>query len=165
MAMAYATLANRGISYYPRLVKKVLNQDGTPVLDEDGKIAVPDQPKVHADFRTEVSPADIELERHGFWNVVNADGGTGGRARLDGVQVAGKTGTAQAKYKGGEDTISWFICWAPFDNPKYTDRSHGAGRGTRRHRCVPDRRANHGTLAGDGRGEVRSAGRVASSRA
>jgi penicillin-binding protein 2 len=120
MAMAYATLANRGISYYPRLVKKVLNQDGTPVLDEDGKIAVPDQPKVHADFRTEVSPADIELERHGFWNVVNASGGTGSRARLDGVQVAGKTGTAQAKYKGRQDTISWFVCWAPFDNPKYT---------------------------------------------
>ncbi|MGB8670255.1 MAG: penicillin-binding transpeptidase domain-containing protein, partial [Pseudolabrys sp.] len=120
MAMAYATLANRGTSYYPRLVKKVLNQDGTPVLDEDGKIAVPDQPKVHADFRPEVSPADIELERHGFWNVVNADGGTGGRARLKGVQVAGKTGTAQAKYKGKQDTISWFVCWAPFDNPKYT---------------------------------------------
>jgi hypothetical protein len=39
---------------------------------------------------------------------------------LDGVQVAGKTGTAQAKYKGREDTISWFVCWAPFDNPKYT---------------------------------------------
>jgi membrane peptidoglycan carboxypeptidase len=52
--------------------------------------------------------------------VVNADGGTGGRARLNGVQVAGKTGTAQAKYKGREDTISWFVCWAPFDNPKYT---------------------------------------------
>src|SRR5881396_3110554 len=63
MAMAYSTVANRGISYYPRLVKKVLNQDGTPALDEDGKIAVPDQPKVHADFRPEVSPADIELER------------------------------------------------------------------------------------------------------
>lgn len=120
MAMAYAALANRGTSYYPRLVKKVLNQDGTPVLDEDGKIAVPDQPKVHADFRSEVSPADIELERRGFWNVVNADGGTGGRARINGVQMAGKTGTAQAKYKGREDTISWFVCWAPFDNPKYT---------------------------------------------
>ena len=36
------------------------------------------------------------------------------------MQVAGKTGTAQAKYKGREDTISWFVCWAPFDNPKYT---------------------------------------------
>src|SRR3954453_19656925 len=111
MAMAYATLANGGISYYPRLVKKVLNQDGTPLLDDEGKIAVPDQPKVHADFRTEVSPADIELRRPGFWNVVNAEGGTRSRAPLQGVQVPGKPGTAQAKYKGRKDTISWLVCW------------------------------------------------------
>jgi penicillin-binding protein 2 len=120
MAMAYSAIANSGISYYPRLVKKVLNQDGTPVLDENGKIAVPEQPKVHADFRSEVSPADIELERRGFWKVVNEDGGTGGRARVSNVQVAGKTGTAQATYHGRQDTIAWFVCWAPFENPKYT---------------------------------------------
>jgi penicillin-binding protein 2 len=120
MAMAYSAIANGGISYYPRLVKKVLNQDGTPVLDESGKIAVPDEPKVHADFRQEISPADIELARRGFWKVVNEGGGTGGRAHLSNVQVAGKTGTAQAKYHGREDTIAWFICWAPFEQPKYT---------------------------------------------
>jgi len=120
MAMAYSAIANSGISYYPRLVKKVLNQNGTPVLDENGKIAVPEEPKIHADFRSEVSPADIELERRGFWKVVNEDGGTGGRARLSNVQVAGKTGTAQATYHGRQDTIAWFVCWAPFDRPKYT---------------------------------------------
>jgi penicillin-binding protein 2 len=120
MAMAYSTIANGGISYYPRLVKKVLNQNGTPALDENGKIAVPEEPKVHADFRGEISREDMELERRGFWKVVNEDGGTGGRARLSNVQVAGKTGTAQATYHGREDTIAWFICWAPFDQPKYT---------------------------------------------
>jgi penicillin-binding protein 2 len=120
MAMAYSTIANGGISYYPRLVKKALNQDGTPVLDENGKIAVPEEPKVHVDFRNEISPADMELERRGFWKVVNEDGGTGGRVRLSGVEVAGKTGTAQASYRGRQDTIAWFIGWAPFDQPKYT---------------------------------------------
>jgi penicillin-binding protein 2 len=120
MAMSYATLANKGTSYYPRLVKKVLNQDGTPVLDGKGKIAVPEQPRVHADFHGEVSPEDIELARKGFWKVVNEDGGTGGRARLSNVQVAGKTGTAQATDHGRKDTIAWFICWAPFEQPKYT---------------------------------------------
>ena len=120
MAMAYSTIANGGISYYPRLVKRALNQDGTPVLDENGKIAVPEEPKVHVDFRNEISPADLELERRGFWKVVNEDGGTGGRVRLSGVEVAGKTGTAQASYRGRQDTIAWFIGWAPFDQPKYT---------------------------------------------
>jgi penicillin-binding protein 2 len=120
MAMAYSTIANGGISYYPRLVKKVLNQNGTPALDENGNIAVPEEPKVHADFRSEITPEDMELARRGFWKVVNEGGGTGGRAHLSNVQVAGKTGTAQAKYHGREDTIAWFICWAPFEQPKYT---------------------------------------------
>ena len=62
----------------------------------------------------------MELERRGFWKVVNEDGGTGGRARLSNVQVAGKTGTAQATDHGRKDTISWFVCWAPFEHPKYT---------------------------------------------
>ena len=119
MAMAYSAVANHGVSYYPRLVKKVVKQDGSPVLDDKGKIAVPEQPRVHGDFRNEISAADMELVRRGFWKVVNEDGGTGGRARLPNVEVAGKTGTAQATDHGRKDTIAWFICWAPFDQPKY----------------------------------------------
>ena len=119
MAMAYAAVANGGISYYPRLVKKIVMQDGSAVRDDKGNIAVSEQPKVHGDFRKEISAEDMELVRRGFWKVVNEDGGTGGRARLANVQVAGKTGTAQASDHGRKDTIAWFICWAPFDQPKY----------------------------------------------
>ena len=120
MALAYSTVANGGISYYPRLVDRVLNQDGSPVLDAEGKVAVPQTPKVHADFRGDFTPEQIEIVRHGFWKVVNEDGGTGSVARLEDVQVAGKTGTAQAMLNGKKDTVAWFCCFAPYDHPRYT---------------------------------------------
>ncbi len=119
MAMAYATVANGGVSYYPRLIDKVLNQDGTAVLDEKGQVAVPQTPRVHADLRRDFTRDQIELVRRGLWKVVNEEGGTGGKARIDGVQVAGKTGTAQAMTNGKKDTIAWFCSFAPFENPKY----------------------------------------------
>ncbi len=119
LAMAYATAANGGTCYYPRLVDKVLNQDGSPVLDEHGKPAVSQTPRVRSDLRRVVSPQDIDLVRKGLWKVVNEDGGTGGRARLKDVVVAGKTGTAQATDRGHEENVAWFVCFAPFDHPKY----------------------------------------------
>lgn len=120
MAMAYSTVANGGISYYPRLVGQVLNQDGSPVLNAEGKVAVPPTPKLHADFRNEFSPEQIESVRRGLWKVVNEDGGTGSSARMKDVVVAGKTGTAQAMLNGKKDTIAWFCCFAPYDHPRYT---------------------------------------------
>src|SRR5919204_3826075 len=118
LAMAYAAAANGGTCYYPRLIDKVLNQDGTPVVDEKGK-PVSFAPRMRSDLRREVSPEQIEIVRKGLWKVVNEDGGTGGRARLKNVVVAGKTGTAQATDRGHKDTIAWFACFAPFENPKY----------------------------------------------
>jgi penicillin-binding protein 2 len=118
LAMAYATIANGGICYYPRLVDKVLKQDGSPVLDEQGNPAAP-PPRVRSDLRQEISPDKIELVRKGLWKVVNEDGGTGGRARLKDWVVAGKTGTAQATDRGHEENVAWFACFAPFDHPKY----------------------------------------------
>src|SRR5881394_178167 len=118
LAMAYATIANGGICYYPRLVDKVLKQDGSPVLDERGNPATP-SPRVRSDLRQEISPDKIDVVRKGLWKVVNEDGGTGGRARLKDWVVAGKTGTAQATDRGHEENVAWFACFAPFDHPKY----------------------------------------------
>src|SRR5438309_5589939 len=119
LAMAYATIANGGVCYYPRLVDRVLNQDGSPALDENGKSVVSQTPRVRVDLRNELSPDKIDLVRKGLWKVVNEDGGTGGRARLKSVQVAGKTGTAQATDRGHKENVAWFACFAPYDHPKY----------------------------------------------
>jgi penicillin-binding protein 2 len=118
LAMSYVAVANGGTCYYPRLIDKVLSQDGTPVVDEQGK-PVSFAPRVRSDLRREVTPEQIELVRKGLWKVVNEDGGTGGRARLKNVQVAGKTGTAQATDRGQEENVAWFVSFAPYDNPKY----------------------------------------------
>src|SRR5438094_4705130 len=118
LAMAYVAIANGGVCYYPRMVDKVLKQDGSPMLDQQGNPAAP-PPRVRSDLRQEISPDKIELVRKGLWKVVNEDGGTGGRARLKDWVVAGKTGTAQASVRGHKDTTAWFACFAPFEHPKY----------------------------------------------
>jgi hypothetical protein len=46
------------------------------VLDEHGKVAVPQTPRVRSDLRQEISPEKIDLVRKGLWKVVNEDGGT-----------------------------------------------------------------------------------------
>src|SRR3989475_10137778 len=119
LTMAYATIANGGVCYYPRLEDRVLNQNGPPVLDKHGNVARAQTPRGRSDLRQELSPDKIELVRKGLSKVGNEDGGTGGRARLKEVQVAGKTGTAQATDRGHKDTVAWFACFAPFEHPKY----------------------------------------------
>jgi penicillin-binding protein 2 len=72
-------------------------------------------------------PETLSALRDGLWMVVNAQG-TGGRGRVEGRDVSGKTGTAQvisnegrAKAKGsGKDLRDhgWFVFFAPRDNPE-----------------------------------------------
>jgi len=124
MAMAYCAVANGGIAYEPRLVKTVLTPEGNPAKDENGQVAVPDRPIVRGDLRAEVTKEQIDVVRHGLWEVVNetgggGGGGTGAKARIKNVVVAGKTGTAQATDRGHKDYIAWFSCFAPFDKPRY----------------------------------------------
>jgi len=60
----------------------------------------------------------IELVRKGMWGVVNADDGTGKQGAVPGVQVAGKTGTAQFWRSGKKDNHTWFLAFTPYDHPK-----------------------------------------------
>ena len=46
------------------------------------------------------------------------EGGTGTGARISGVRVAGKTGTAEVDVGGERRNHAWFVCFAPVDDPK-----------------------------------------------
>jgi penicillin-binding protein 2 len=83
----------------------------------------------------------FDAVRGGMWEVVNGDG-TAGRSRLDlpGIQMGGKTGTAQVRRIAGSQrgqSGDWkyrdhglFVCFAPTSNPRYAASvviEHGMG--------------------------------------
>jgi penicillin-binding protein 2 len=115
MAVYMATLANGGTRITPHLVKAV---------DEGGGWKPVPTPEPQSTF--EIDPVKLQAIRDGMWAVVNG-GGTGGRARVEGKDIAGKTGTAQvisnqgrAAARGKRDLRDngWFAFFAPRDNPQ-----------------------------------------------
>ena len=112
MAMVTATVANGGIAYKPSLIYQIQDHDGTITRRPE---------KIRGDLtKTNGLTRDqIEIVRRGMWKVVNEPGGTGTRGKVPGVFIAGKTGTAQFWRDGKKDNHTWFICFAPYDNPKF----------------------------------------------
>jgi penicillin-binding protein 2 len=62
-----------------------------------------------------ISSKTFEIIQEGMYRCVNVGGGTGGAAKVSGVVVAGKTGTAENPHGKGH---AWFIGFAPLDHPK-----------------------------------------------
>ena len=99
-----AIMANRGYYYIPHLVK-----------DSEG---IEIDPKYHERQYTKVDTTHFAVAVEGMYMAVNGGGSAGGtafRAAIPGLEVCGKTGTAQNPH--GKDN-SVFICFAPKDNPK-----------------------------------------------
>ena len=99
-----ATMANRGYYYIPHIVK-----------DSKG---VEIDPKYKERQYTMVDTTHFHTAVEGMYMAVNGGGSAGGTAfaaRIPGLDVCGKTGTAQNPH--GKDN-SVFICFAPKDNPK-----------------------------------------------
>jgi len=113
MAMVTAAVANGGTVYYPRLVDRIVAQNGEVVSQEP--------PRVRANILTDggLTAQQLEHVRHGMWNVVNEGGGTAGRAKNSQLPTAGKTGTAQFWRSGVKDNHTWFTSFAPYENPEY----------------------------------------------
>ncbi|OQX88719.1 penicillin-binding protein 2 [candidate division KSB1 bacterium 4484_87] len=62
-----------------------------------------------------ISDRTFEVLRQAMWRVVNGDNGTAKAARVWGIEVAGKTGTAENPH--GEPH-AWFIGFAPYEDPE-----------------------------------------------
>jgi peptidoglycan glycosyltransferase len=110
MAMVAAAVANKGKLMKPQIWNRVIDQDGRTV-----KHLEPSQ------YSQAVSAETAEQLTTAMEGVVSE--GTGTNARIEGVQVAGKTGTAETPYNkscggGTNENQAWFIGFAPADNPQ-----------------------------------------------
>ena len=104
LANLCATIANQGYYYIPHLVKE---SEQVP-LDE----------KYRERHYTQINTAHFAKIIPGMYMAVNAgltSGATASVAAVEGLDICGKTGTAQNPH--GDDH-SVFICFAPRDNPK-----------------------------------------------
>lgn len=114
MASAYATFANGGTRYQPEVAAAVVSPTGNTVVRYG--------PHVLSHVRLPASVRDPILQ--GLIGVVNNPAGTAyypfhqyATFNLNSFVVAGKTGTASNAY--GELPNSWFVSFAPANNPRY----------------------------------------------
>jgi penicillin-binding protein 2 len=118
MATLYATVATDGTIIQPHVVNSVLDMSGKTLENAPSR-----KQKVQG-----IDRRNYELVKKALWGVVN-DHGTGGRARVDGYDVCGKTGTVQVvgydrgkglaeKQKEKFGDHAWFISFAPLSDPQ-----------------------------------------------
>ena len=102
MSMLISSVANSGVMMQPYMVEKITYGDGS--------VKSTTIPKVYDRVMTEDESERLTEMLKG---VINR--GTGRAAQLNGWQAAGKTGTAE---NAGEYDHSWFVGFAPADDPK-----------------------------------------------
>lgn len=103
MALVAQTIANDGVMMKPTLINKVNDYNGNVVK------------KLNASSIGEITSVEYAGKIQSFMkNVVLK--GTGTRAQVSGIQVCGKTGTAQ--HIESKTPHSWFIGFAPYKNPQ-----------------------------------------------
>ncbi len=105
LARMVAVLANGGHLFRPYLVKEVQTHDGELVYET--------RPEIRKEH--DWDSATVATLHRGM-RMVLEPGGTAGRARVPGVAVGGKTGSAE--WKKGELTHGLFVGCAPMENPE-----------------------------------------------
>lgn len=118
LAMAYAALANGGTLYAPQIVHAVETSDGAVVQEFS--------PRVRRSLS--VKPEHIAFINKALEGVVTEEKGTAHKERIAGVDIAGKTGTAQtSRSSRGIDPSrlwyfhrdhAWFAGFAPAKSPE-----------------------------------------------
>ena len=131
MAIMGAAVANGGKVFWPRLVSRIENADGTVVETfPEGRVR---------DFLG-VSQRTLRIVHKGMLADTEDVEGTGRKLAVPGWHIAGKTGTAQVEKNGRVDKSeqnTWFLSFAPEDNPRYVVVATVEGGASGGLTCVP----------------------------
>jgi peptidoglycan glycosyltransferase len=104
MALVASGIANGGVIMQPHVGAEIRDANNDLVRRIDDK-----------QWRTAVNPATAGAVNSMMQTVVNSGQGTGTAARINGVTVAGKSGTAQAP---NNQVNAWFIAFAPAEGAR-----------------------------------------------
>ncbi len=105
MISAFSSLINGGYYYEPHIVKEI--------RDEEGNVTETKNPVL---LRKTVFAETSDMVKQYMKAVM--DYGTGQKARVDGYEIAGKTGTAEKLPRGNGKYLLSYIGFAPLDNPE-----------------------------------------------
>ena len=109
MAALTSALANGGRLYRPRLVLATRAADQSDFA--------PRPPELVSELKWK--PEHLRVVRAGMHDVVMAPEGTGRKIRVEGIDMAGKTGTAEFGTRENRKRHAWMIAFAPFDQPRF----------------------------------------------
>lgn len=118
IAKYIAMVGNGGKRINPTIVKSAMNSDGTEISKSEINRYI--REKYGLDLagseNLNISKESFDAVRLGMKSVALERGGTAYNTFKDfGVEVGGKTGSAQAP---GGKTNAWFVGFAPYDNPE-----------------------------------------------
>ena len=136
MALFACALANGGTNIYPRFVDRIEPQD--PFSTQPARIF----PKGRVRDTLGVSRRSLDILETDMLADTEDPEGTGVEAKLPpsyGFRICGKTGTAQKENPQGEifEDTTWFLSFAPYENPRYAMAIMVDGGGSGAKTCAP----------------------------
>lgn len=120
MLVFISAVGNGGNMYKPLVLKSVHTPEGSVVLESESQVV----------GKLPVNRQTLEIIKTGLKEVVNNPKGTAWNARVEGLDISGKTGTAQVVGRSNERNASkkelsnhllshaWFVAYAPSVDPK-----------------------------------------------
>jgi len=120
MLVFISAVANGGKIFKPSILKSVYSSEGSVIIENSKQLF----------GKLPVSKGTLKIIKKGLWDVVNNPKGTAWIAHVEGIDISGKTGTAQVVGRTNErdsngkessdrfKSHAWFVAYAPSVDPK-----------------------------------------------